>query len=431
MNSRRSRFLPIMVASLVGLALPLTLGVRPAAALRPASLDSDSENKLWDCPTRHVPFGDLNPDKVRCISFRYSVPPGGVTSAYLHLDVNPSLGGDNTNDALYTAITKPINGCGEILGAMTGCAVLHGDGFAADKAHLNVDLMDIACDKSVTPDPEKQKAISEQLQTGVIHFLLQDDTAVLRAELVVNEGGLNGNCGTTATAATPTGSGSTGNPPPVTPACTSSGQLLPTPIGTPEPSATACMTLQAGQRNVRVGDVVSVPVYMINGHSVANINYELTYDPRVAFVERGLGRGSFLNKSLIQGNSEQTGKVLFGAAQTTGEDGTGSLTFMRFRAVGKPGDKTALHLKVTTLNDAGGTNLSIDLIDGSVQIVGPDGGLPGDCNGDSVLNEPDALCALQMSVELLPARLIMDMDNDNKVTSRDSAIILQRSVGRA
>jgi hypothetical protein len=192
------------------------------------------------------------------------------------------------------------------------------------------------------------------------------------------------------------------------------------------------MTLQAGQRNVRSGDSVWVPIYMIQGTNVANINYEITYDTAVAVAERGLGRGTFFGNALQQGNTETPGIVRIGAAQTTGENGTNVIAYIKFRAVGQPGAKTPLTVTVSKINDPGGANLTIDRINGLVQIVGPDGLLPGDCDGSGYLTEADALCALQMSVRLIDRRIPpMDLDGDGDVTSRDAAVILQRVVGRA
>jgi len=54
----------------------------------------------------------------------------------------------------------------------------------------------------------------------------------------------------------------------------------------------------------------------------------------------------------------------------------------------------------------------------------------GDCNNDGKLSEVDALCALQMSVQLVTVNLIMDVDGNGIVDSRDAVIILQRAVGR-
>ena len=85
---------------------------------------------------------------------------------------------------------------------------------------------------------------------------------------------------------------------------------------------------------------------------------------------------------------------------------------------------------MTSLNEPGGSIVPIDRIDGLVQIVGPDGMLPGDCDGNGILSEVDALCALQMSVKLVPESLVLDLDKNQAVNSRDSTLILQKAVGK-
>ncbi len=531
----------LVATALLGLLLPFLQASR-ASALRQGAVDNDPANKLWDCETRRVPFGNAGSDVLRCFTFRYAVPAGGITSAYLHVSVKPD--GDQDTDQLVLAVERPA-GTDCALGAMPGCVVLHG-GLSRTQVSLNINLLDIGCDGSIKRDPALQAAVVSQLASGVLHLMLQDDTAVNSAELVLNEGPSSIDCGATdnptnpatggsgsGTPSTSGGSGATGangtaqvraerpsyttdepvtlvfsgmpgttgsaydwisivkagaaddswydwrnlggeregrrdfgrlpagsyearayfdwggkggytvqarstftvgGAPPTTspPACAAAtGAIIATPpIGTPEPLATTCMTLQAGQRSVRAGDEVIIPVWVINGKNVANINFEMAYDDGVAQAQRVTKRSSFLGSALQQSNTEQPGRVLLGAAQTTGETGTGVVINVTFKAVGKPGDRTPLTLKVTTLNDPAGASLSIDRIDGLIQIVGADGLLPGDCDGNTTLDEGDALCALQMSVELRPPNTTLDVDRDSKVTSRDSAVILQRSVGR-
>lgn len=54
----------------------------------------------------------------------------------------------------------------------------------------------------------------------------------------------------------------------------------------------------------------------------------------------------------------------------------------------------------------------------------------GDCDNDTKLTELDALCALQMSVRLIEINLVMDIDGNGVVDSRDAVIILQRAVNK-
>ena len=190
------------------------------------------------------------------------------------------------------------------------------------------------------------------------------------------------------------------------------------------------MTLQAGQRRVEEDGAVTVPVWLINGANVANINFSVAYDAGVATPEGDLIKGNLLDNALFSSNPAESGLIQVGFAQTSGVNGTGTVAYIPFRAVGQPGDRTPLQLAVTTINNPAGTVLDIDRINGEILIVGPDGVVPGDCDGDGVLNALDALCALQMSVDLIPERLALDLDADSQVTSRDSVIILQRAIGK-
>lgn len=206
------------------------------------------------------------------------------------------------------------------------------------------------------------------------------------------------------------------------------GNSLPIPLfGSTEPALVNQMTLQAGQRRVEEGGLVYVPVWLINGSNVANMNFNLSYDSTVAVPEGEFIPGSLLGSALFEGNSGEFELIRVGFAQTTGLYGTGSITYIPFRAVGRAGDLTGLCLEVTTINTPDGTQLRIDRIQGAIQIVGPDGLVPGDCNNDGALNQYDAFCALQMSVNLRSERLVLDMDNSGDVTSRDATIILQQA----
>ncbi len=158
-----------------------------------------------------------------------------------------------------------------------------------------------------------------------------------------------------------------------------------------------------------------------------------------------------MDNALFSGNTNQASTILSAFAQTSGLSGTGTLLNIQFRAVGKPGDRTRLDVTVTAINDPNGGKHEIDRIAGGILIYNKDGTFPpsspstpgglsgsppppniqlGDCDGDGSLSEVDALCALEMSVQLRPSRPIMDMDNTGDVTSRDAVIILQRAVGK-
>lgn len=222
----------------------------------------------------------------------------------------------------------------------------------------------------------------------------------------------------------------------------------PSPTPCPDPSgatggggpAAVALTVQTGRWTVRVGETVTVPVSLLNPQRtpVANLNVEVGYRAAVVSVDPMVLPGSLFAGALKQTNAGQPERVLVGIAQRAsagGELGTGSLSAITFRAVGQPGDRTPLTVNVTTINAPDGAVLSPVTVNGEIEIVGPDGGRVGDCDGDGQLRENDALCALQISVQLLDAppalRTALDLDVDRAVTSRDAAIILQRALGIA
>ena len=189
------------------------------------------------------------------------------------------------------------------------------------------------------------------------------------------------------------------------------------------------MTLKTDKRLVKAGDSVQIPVTMLLGANVANINFEVAYDPRVVQVLGGEVKGSFFSTALGQMNTNQSGRVLVGFARPDGESGTGTVAYINYKAVGKAGDVSPLTLKVTTINNPGGESLPIDLIHGEIRIVDENGLTPGSCYGSVTLKESDAAARWTMSVQPIPVRPIVDMDKNGEVTSRDATLILQKIFG--
>jgi hypothetical protein len=146
----------------------------------------DVENGLWDCPARRVAFGDAAVDVLRCLTFRFDAPDN-VSDAVLYLDIDAPSNSLQDTDSLVVAVAQPFDECAWAQGTMEGCVIVHG-GFAGGEKSLVVDLLDLTCDPTVgsTIDASRQGAVRDQIQTGVIHVMLQDDTAVLGAWLDID-----------------------------------------------------------------------------------------------------------------------------------------------------------------------------------------------------------------------------------------------------
>lgn len=197
-----------------------------------------------------------------------------------------------------------------------------------------------------------------------------------------------------------------------------------------EPAAVTKFTVQVGVRRAKPGEIVQVPVYLLNPGGVMNLNTTVSYTQGVATTEGKPSRGNVLGTSLFEANAVEAGIVRIGFAGSKPVADSGTISHIAFKAVGKPGDRTILKVAVATANGADGKAMTAETIDGEVLIVGTDGKTPGDADGDGVISAGDALAALKMSVKLIPEDKTLDMDSDAKVTSNDARLILLKAVGK-
>jgi len=198
----------------------------------------------------------------------------------------------------------------------------------------------------------------------------------------------------------------------------------------PEPASVTKFTVQAGVRRVKPGEMVQVPIYILNPSGVANVNTTIAYSPTVATAEGKPLRGNVLGSALFEANAAEAGMARVGFAGSKPVTDSGILAHVAFKAVGKPGDRTVLKVAVPTANATDGKPMSAETIDGEVIIVGEGGKIPGDYDGDGAVTAGDALSALKMSVKLLAEDKNLDMDKDGSVTSNDARLILLKAVGK-
>jgi hypothetical protein len=208
------------------------------------------------------------------------------------------------------------------------------------------------------------------------------------------------------------------------------GTAAGTPTTNPEPANVKSFTIQAGQREGKPGEIVMVPIYLLNPDGVANLNVIIGYPAAVAQAEGKIARGNVLGNALFEANLGETGQTRIGMAGNKPLNDTGILAHIPFKLTGKPGDRAELQVTVSTANRIDGTVLEADTITGAILILDETGGVPGDSDGDKTLTAGDALAALKMSVKLLPEKKSADVDSDGKVTSNDARMILQKVVGK-
>ena len=215
---------------------------------------------------------------------------------------------------------------------------------------------------------------------------------------------------------------------------------LPVPpgIGTGGPGLPSGeMRVRAEDRYVRAAKTVIVPVWLDNAVDIANINVEVRYDAAVVQPAGNIVQGSVIGNALFQANAGETGVMRIGFAGKRGFNGTGTLAQLPFLAAGAPGSKTVLDVVVTTINNANGDRLSVRDVDGSITVLTAGGALPGgsgpvqiplgDINGNGIIDAGDALAALKMSVDLMKEDLILNIDQNDGVTSNDARILLKKA----
>ena len=187
------------------------------------------------------------------------------------------------------------------------------------------------------------------------------------------------------------------------------------------------MTLLANDYKVKQNQEVVVPIHLLHPTKVNNMDWTLQYNQSiVTLVEPKVVQGN-LPLRLFEANPREVPLVRMGFAQQHPIEKDGTVSALRFRAIGAPGSITPLTLAVQKVNDPSHTPLPIRLVHGSIEIVKDHNEIPkGSCYGREYLGIEDARCALQMSVKNRDESLQMDMDNDNRVTSLDAAIIIQR-----
>ncbi len=171
--------------------------------------------------------------------------------------------------------------------------------------------------------------------------------------------------------------------------------------------------LWADSRSVFQGDVTWLPVWAFQVDDVASLNAELRYDAAALRAE-GSRRTGEVSNMLFEGNVREPGIVRLGWAGQRGMAGSPQVAAVGFRALGAPGQRVPVRVKVTESVASAGGRIPLATADGMILVV-------ANRNWSAL----DASRALKMSVGLLPQERELDVNADGRVTSRDAVIILQ------
>lgn len=187
------------------------------------------------------------------------------------------------------------------------------------------------------------------------------------------------------------------------------------------------LTVQAGKVSGNAGQVVDVPISILQSSGISNVNVVVKFDPSIAKVNAKPTAGSLLSNRLFETNYSETGTVRVGFAGAAGLKQDGVVATIPFALIGSAGSSCPLKITVTSANSEQDQALTAATVDGLLTILGPK---PEDKPPEiPVFTALDALQALKMSVKLLPENLKVDIDADGRVTSNDARLILKKVVG--
>ncbi|MDY6912091.1 MAG: cohesin domain-containing protein [Chloroflexota bacterium] len=203
-----------------------------------------------------------------------------------------------------------------------------------------------------------------------------------------------------------------------------SSSLIPTHSPT-DAMAEVPASLVVDSRAVVPGGTVTVPVRLVNVRDIGSLNFDIIYDSSVISIAM-VDKGALLSGTSFVVNPNETGIIQFGFAKEGGVSGTGPIGQIVCNAVGSAGSSTPLTISAVEAFDSLGNPVALQTFSGAVTI--DSNRVIGDSNGDGIITEIDALAALRMSVNLMEEDLILDMNQDGKVTAEDARRILSIAV---
>lgn len=199
------------------------------------------------------------------------------------------------------------------------------------------------------------------------------------------------------------------------------GTVLNAPVitSTTAPAGTA---LIAESRTAAQGATVQVPVYFQNASNIGSLGFKLNYNPAVAQVIK-VSKGSLMSLATFTSNV-QSNYIVFAFATPQDINGTGSAAVIEFKAIGVEGSSSPLTISDILATSTSGAKLSVSALNGGLSIGQKQA---GDANGDGKVSVIDALIALKMYAQLLPADFILDINKDGRVTPEDARLIMDLS----
>ena len=99
------------------------------------------------------------------------------------------------------------------------------------------------------------------------------------------------------------------------------------------------------------GSSVEIPINLKSSAGIGSIDAVVSYDASVLQLD-SVEKGSLTGNSMIDYNTNTQGRVSLAMADSQGMKGEGSVAVLKFKVLGKEGDKSAINIESASANDA-------------------------------------------------------------------------------
>lgn len=135
------------------------------------------------------------------------------------------------------------------------------------------------------------------------------------------------------------------------------------------------MTIRINAPSGQAGKTVDVSIVAAGAPDVGAMQLRLAYDPAVLAAEQVVA-GPLLAGALLESNLETTGSIAIAVATTDGIKGDGTLATVRFKVLGKSGQRSDVRIEEAKAWERVGEHLDVlvETAHGQVSIQGAGGG---------------------------------------------------------
>lgn len=121
------------------------------------------------------------------------------------------------------------------------------------------------------------------------------------------------------------------------------------------------------------GSSVEIPINLKSSVGIGSIDVVVSYDANMLQLE-SVEKGSLSSNSMIDYNAKTSGSVAIAMVDSGGVKGEGSVAVLKFKVLGKEGDRSTITIKSASANEAATLiDVRLDTKAGSFSVAGGGG----------------------------------------------------------